>query len=270
MRIGLPAPHGGANAYPMTASAMALCLALAAATFFVSSRPAQALSEIKQEDLQAPQSPASDPSDDAIEKEQLPPVDQVPIPDSTTTSPGTEDTDEPESPDEEAAPDESPQIDPNAPLPDVFHDLTLLPEPVRLKHQAIIDACKSGDIEKLRPLLDAGESGTQLSFGGVEGDPIAFLKEVSGDDEGQEILAILEEVMSAGYVHMDADTPNDMYVWPYFVAIPLARLTAPQRVELFKIVTAGDYEEMKNYGAYIFYRAGITPDGKWSFFVAGD
>jgi hypothetical protein len=41
-------------------------------------------------------------------------------------------------------------------------------------------------------------------------------------------------------------------VWPYFFAVPLEELTAPQRVELFTLVTAGDYEEMKNFGAYIF------------------
>ena len=64
--------------------------------------------------------------------------------------------------------------------------------------------------------------------------------------------------------------PNELYVWPYFFAVPLDRLTPPQRVELFKIVTAGDYEEMKTYGTYIFYRVGITPEGRWSFFVAGD
>ena len=34
--------------------------------------------------------------------------------------------------------------------------------------------------------------------------------------------------------------------------------------------TGGDYEDMKNFGAYIFYRAGITPDGRWRFFVSGD
>ena len=52
--------------------------------------------------------------------------------------------------------------------------------------------------------------------------------------------------------------------------MPLDRLDAKQRVELFKIVTAGDYDDMKQFGAYIFYRVGITPDGHWSFFVAGD
>ena len=27
---------------------------------------------------------------------------------------------------------------------------------------------------------------------------------------------------------------------------------------------------MKTYGTYIFYRVGITPEGRWAFFVAGD
>lgn len=111
---------------------------------------------------------------------------------------------------------------------------------------------------------------TQLSLGAIDGDPIKFVKELSGDSEGQEILAIMEEVLNAGFVHLDAGTAEEIYVWPYFFAIPLDKLTAPQRVELFKIVTAGDYEDMKTYGTYIFYRVGITPDGKWSFFVAGD
>ncbi|KAB2863904.1 MAG: hypothetical protein F9K43_18520, partial [Bauldia sp.] len=94
--------------------------------------------------------------------------------------------------------------------------------------------------------------------------------ELSGDEQGHEILAILYEVLSAGYVKLAEGTPEEMYVWPYFFAVPLDALTAPQRVELFKIVTAGDYEDMKNYGAYIFYRTGISPEGRWLFFVAGD
>lgn len=117
-------------------------------------------------------------------------------------------------------------------------------------------------------MLGSGDEQTQLALGGISGDPIAYLKELAGD-EGQEILAILEEVLSAGYVHMDAGTPNN-HIWPYFFAVPLDKLTAPQRVELFKIITAGDYDDMKAYGAYIFYRIGITPDGKWSFFITGD
>ena len=68
-------------------------------------------------------------------------------------------------------------------------------------------------------------------------------------------------MLNAGYVHVDAGTPQELYVWPYFFALPLDKLDARQRVELFKIVTAGDYDDMKQFGAYIFYRVGITPTG---------
>jgi hypothetical protein len=155
-------------------------------------------------------------------------------------------------------------------VPDVLYDLSLLPEPVQRMRALIAEACLSGDIERLRPYISTGENATQLSFGEMAGDPIAFLRGLSGDEEGHEILAILYEVLSAGYVKLGEGTAGEMYVWPYFFAVPLEALTAPQRVELFKIVTAGDYEDMKNYGAYIFYRTGISPEGRWMFFVAGD
>ena len=119
-------------------------------------------------------------------------------------------------------------------------------------------------------MVGSGDSMTQLSLTDIDGDAIAFLKGLSGDTEGQEILAIMEEVLNAGFVHLDAGTPQELYVWPYFFALPLDKLDARQRVELFKIVTAGDYDDMKQFGAYIFYRVGITPEGKWAFFVAGD
>jgi hypothetical protein len=62
---------------------------------------------------------------------------------------------------------------------------------------------------------------------------------------------------------------EEIYVWPYFFVVPLEELDPRQRVELFKLVTAGDYEDMKAYGGYIFYRTGIMPDGRWAFFIAG-
>lgn len=163
-----------------------------------------------------------------------------------------------------------PNVDPNAPLPEIQYDLSKLPEPVRKMHDALVAACKSGDVEKLRPLLATGNETTQLTLGDMNEDPIKFLHDQAGDQGGQEILAIMEEILDAGYVHLDAGKPQELYVWPYFFALPLDKLNAPQRVELFRIITAGDYEDMKSIGAYVFYRLGITPEGKWAFFVAGD
>jgi len=245
---------------------LAACCAAIAFGACLASSPAYALSEIQREELPSPVTPSA-------EENVSSPGNTIPMPDPMGTAPSTSqpavpDATEPDSQSDGAS--NRPRIDPEAPLPDVVYDLGKLPEPVRRMHDLIIEACRGGDIEKLRPLIGKGDSMTQISLADIDGDPIAFLKGLSGDPDGQEILAILEEVLSAGYVHVDAGTPQELYVWPYFFALPLDKLDARQRVELFKIVTAGDFDDMKQFGAYIFYRVGITPAGQWTFFVAGD
>ncbi len=158
---------------------------------------------------------------------------------------------------------------PDMPIPEVFYDFSKLPAPVAHLRQQIMDAAATGDPEALRPIIKANGDPPQLSFDEI-GDPIAFLKSSSGDEGGREILAILTEVLEAGYVHVGAGTKDDMYVWPYFAYYPVDKLSPRQLVELFKLIYAGDYEDMKAYGAYLYYRVGISPDGKWQFFVAGD
>ena len=154
--------------------------------------------------------------------------------------------------------------------PTIMRDLNKLPFPVRRMRELILEAAKSGDIEKLRPLIGYGADVTMLSLGGIEEDPLDFLKSLSGDNQGHEILAILTEVLEAGYVRMDEGSEEELFVWPYFFAWPLDKLDAAQKVELYRLVTYGDYEDMESFGAYIFYRLGITPRGRWRFFVAGD
>jgi len=155
-------------------------------------------------------------------------------------------------------------------LPTISYDLEALPFPTRRMHELILEATKSGDIEKLRTYIGTGDSRTMLSLGDFDGDPVDFLKQESGDENGHETLAILQDILEAGYVHLDKGTDRELYVWPYFFAYPLDKLTDPQMVELFRIVTYGDFQDMKDFGGYIFYRAGITPSGRWTFFVAGD
>jgi len=256
-------PRGLVFSIRIAASLAAVPLALC-----LGSTPSHALSEIQREDLPSPVAPPV--SNDTA------PGTTVPMPDPlgskpSDNNPPAEDSDrsEPEAPAGSGGVT-SPRADPDAPPPEVVYDLGKLPEPVKRMHGLIVEACKSGDIEKLRPLIGQGNQMAQLSLSDIEGDPILFLKGLSGDSDGQEILAILEEVLSAGYVHVDAGTPQELYVWPYFFALPLDKLDPKQRVELFKLVTATDYDDMKQFGAYIFYRVGITPAGQWMFFVAGD
>lgn len=150
------------------------------------------------------------------------------------------------------------------------NDLETLPEPVKKMRIALVEAAASGDIERLRPLLGTGADETQVSVGDAPEDPIAALKSLSGDPDGREVLAILLDIISTGAAHTDKGTPQEAYVWPYFAEKNLDTLSPPEMVELYRIVTAGDVADMKEFGGYNFYRLGIGPDGKWKFFVAGD
>ncbi|WP_288429182.1 hypothetical protein [uncultured Agrobacterium sp.] len=163
----------------------------------------------------------------------------------------------------EPAQTEAPQISAQ-----IEHDISKAPEPVRRLRQLIIDAASSGDIEKLRPLINPGPNQTRIDGEGE--DPIAALKSFSGDPDGLEVLAIILDLLSTGYAHLDAGTPDDMYVFPYFAGKSLNTLTPPEKVDLLRIITAGDLADMQEYGNYSFYRIGISPDGQWKFFGAGD
>jgi hypothetical protein len=154
-------------------------------------------------------------------------------------------------------------------IPQVSYGDADLPPPVKELRQKLLAAIKTGELESLRPIITANGVTPELS-GGDSDDPIATLKLLAGDPKGREILAIMEDVLEAGYVHVDVGTPQEAYVWPYFARFPLDKLSGPQMVELFRLITAGDFQEMQDKGVYSFFRLGIGPDGKWQFFEDGD
>lgn len=155
-------------------------------------------------------------------------------------------------------------------MPAILYDLASAPRPVARMHALLSKAALSGNIEALRPLVGTGTNTTQLSLSGFDGDPIEYLRGLSGDEQGHEMLAIILDILDSGFVRLDEGTDAEIYVWPYFAAGPLTELQPTQMVELFRIITSGDFEDMKAFGAYNFYRLGITPQGQWKFFVAGD
>lgn len=172
---------------------------------------------------------------------------------------------------DEAQPDVEDEAEPApfprtpAEIPTVVYDVALLPTPVRRLREQIMEAASTGEPEALRPIFEAQDQAPEMGPAEVD-DPVDYLVSLSGDAAGHEILAIVIEVFEAGYVHVDVGTPNEMYVWPYFARYPVDALTAPQLVELFKLVYAGDYEDMLAYGVYTSFRAGISPDGTWRYF----
>jgi len=158
---------------------------------------------------------------------------------------------------------------PGQKISDVLTDLSRLPAPVARMRTRIIEAARTGDLDKLVTAMQTNETMPIFSFAN-ERDPAAYWRANYPESGGLEVLSILLEILDMGFVHVDAGTPQDMYVWPYFAYVPLKELTPAQKVELFKIVTGSDYRAMQDFGAYIFYRLGIAPDGTWHFFVSGE
>ena len=132
-----------------------------------------------------------------------------------------------------------------------------LPQPVAETHTALLAAAESGDYEALRPLLPSQFSYT---FGGpVAGGPIAYWRrvETESDERPIEILARI--------LRMPYTLSRGAYVWPFAYDKQPDELSAHERRLL------GDLADSFGAGSgYLGWRAGIEPDGTWSFFIAGD
>ncbi len=144
-----------------------------------------------------------------------------------------------------------------------------LPPGVVKMRQRLLDAAYSGDMQRLKVVAQSNETPPIFSINEI-GDPIAYLKAQSGDGQGLEVLAILTDVLEAGWARINPGTPQEMFVWPAYAAMPLDHLEPGQVVELYKIVTSSDLEEMKSVGRYTFYTVGIGPDGTWHWFKLAD
>lgn len=245
---------------PLAAGLSALLLATSTLVPMLQSPPAFALSELKRvpgdpvETEQLPdgeqdEAPEEDPEEDTG------PL-QIPMPDPLVQKPGA------------ATKDDTLDAEPPAAPVEVLSDISKIPAPVARMRELIVEAAASGDIERLRPLLGKGPTQTQVGDG--QDDPIDTIKSLSGDGEGLELLAIMLDLLSTGFVVVDKGTPDELYVWPYFAEKPLSSLTPPEKVDLLRLVTAGDYAGMEEFGSYNFYRIGITPDGQWKFLQGGD
>jgi hypothetical protein len=156
-----------------------------------------------------------------------------------------------------------------ASIPEVITDLSQLPAPVARTRERILAAARTGDLKRLVAVMQSGETLPIFALSTGQ-DPISYWKSNYPDSDGVEILATLIDILETPAVHVDAGTPQDMYVWPYFARMSLRMLTPAQKVDLFKIVTGSDYKDMVAAGAYNFYRVGIGGDGGWRFFVTGN
>jgi hypothetical protein len=160
-------------------------------------------------------------------------------------------------------------IPPPTPPPEVISDLARLPPAVARMRERILAAARTGRLDAVVAVMASNGTMPIFSLNGDK-DPVVYWRQNYPDSAGVEILAILTEILETGFVHVDKGTPEEMYVWPYFSRAPLEALSPEQKVELFKIVTGGDYKDMLGAGTYNFFRLGIGQDGAWRFFVTGD
>ena len=233
--------------------------------------PSFALSELKSAPGQQQQQPAEEQK-----TAPAPTTEGLPLPDPLVTQPSA--TDEDLEGEDGAAPADdagSNEPAPGKPAPGtpplaVLRDVSDLPSPVRKMRERLVEAAASGDLERLRELMGSGSGQTLVTTGEQPADPVTAIREMSGDQDGYEILASMLNILTTGFVRLNPGTPDEVYVWPYFVGRPLADLKAPEKVELLRIVTSGDFSDMQEFDGYNFYRIGIAPSGQWKFFLSGD
>ncbi|MGO8953751.1 MAG: hypothetical protein ACLPWS_12025 [Rhodomicrobium sp.] len=150
----------------------------------------------------------------------------------------------------------------------IGHDVTKLPPEVQRMRQAILQAAMSGGIEALRVPIEMNEIHPVFAKSHVP-DPVAYLKGVSADGNGREILAILYNLLTTGYAIVNPGTKEEMAVWPYHAAIPLGGLTPSQEVEIYRFLPPARLKEMIAQGKYSYYSIGIGRDGVWHYFTSG-
>ena len=138
-----------------------------------------------------------------------------------------------------------------------------LPKAVEASRAALFAAAEGGDYDAVEALLPT-DGGFRYTFGGpVEGGPIAYWQELerTTDERPLETLAAILRMpytLSGGY-----------YFWPFAYDVAgVDDLTAHERKLLASL---GSLDRLFVEGTgYLGWRAGIAPDGTWSFYVAGD
>ncbi len=143
-----------------------------------------------------------------------------------------------------------------------------LPPAVIDMRAAIIAAVETGDIAELKGAMDLNE--LKPEFGGPVGvDPIDYLKSVSGDGSGKDVLALLGRLLEGSWAAIPGGRDienNRIYVWPDFAEVPLASLSDTERVSMEELVGVEQAKTMLAQGRWAWWRLSIGADGVWHMF----
>jgi hypothetical protein len=140
-----------------------------------------------------------------------------------------------------------------------------LPEPVATTRRAIIEAATGCDIARLAQL--GGD--LRYSFGGDD-DPAQFWRDIEAGGPEPLPLETMVQLLALPFGTVQAGDIT-YYVWPRaFAYDSWDSVPAEDRQALAVLYDDSDQDGFAEFGAYIGYRIGITADGSWAYFVAGD
>lgn len=151
-------------------------------------------------------------------------------------------------------------------------DASALPRAVAAIRQKILQACATRDIEALRIPVDWNEVRPLFERGAKRApgeDPVERLKALSFDGKGQEILAVLRNVLRQAFV-IETRGKAQMYVWPAFALKPPADPSPEERQVMLTCVRFADLGRSDAAGRPPPMRVGIAPDGVWHYFWSAD
>ncbi|HUO46294.1 MAG TPA: hypothetical protein VM470_05630 [Acidimicrobiia bacterium] len=132
-----------------------------------------------------------------------------------------------------------------------------LPPEVELTRQKLYNLAASCDLTGLAEA--AAENGTSLGFGEI-GDPLAYL--IANARRGFDVANWITRMLNAE----PAQREDGGYAWPaVFVTGSEADWEA-----VSGILTAAEYEQLRQTDDYLGFRVGIDGDGRWGFALAGD
>jgi hypothetical protein len=133
------------------------------------------------------------------------------------------------------------------------------PDSVLRKRAAMLAAAETGDYEGLAELTDPTEF--EYTFGEpVDGGPAAYWLEAERSGEVPTPADALAMILRMPYT-----LSRGIYVWPFAYDTTEGELTSYERGLLKPLGRGGAFSD-----GYLGWRAGIRPDGRWVFFLAGD
>ncbi len=136
---------------------------------------------------------------------------------------------------------------------------TAPPDAVLRKRAAMLAAAQAADYDGLAELADPG--GFEYTFGGpVEGGPAAYWRQAEARGEEPTPANALAAILRMPYT-----LSHGVYVWPFAYDKTEEELTPYEQGLLKPLGRGGAFAD-----GYLGWRAGIQPDGRWVFFVAGD